>query len=125
MNLEHLNLDLFGIPEDAEIQIPVFLISEELKRRKLLNGLTGIGCDGCFCTSELCDLVLAYVGFNDRPNELYEFYFDLLDDYCDKVSYENSKPINEALKVYEILMVKRKETEDGRDGEHFHRPRFS
>lgn len=117
MNLEWLNLDLHGIPEDAEIQIPVFLISEDLKGRKLINGLTSIGCDACFCTSDLCDLVLAYVGFNDRPNELYDFYFELLDDHCDKVSHKNSQPIKEALKVYEILMARRKEAEGGRDDE--------
>jgi hypothetical protein len=103
MNLKYLNLDLYGVPEDAEVQIPVFLIATELKSRKLVNGLTSIGCDTCFCTSDLCDLVLAMVGFEDRPNELYDFYFKLLDQYCDKVTLENVLPINEALSIYKIL----------------------
>jgi DNA-binding XRE family transcriptional regulator len=103
MNLKHLNLDLYGVPEDTRLQISVFLISEDLKTRKLVNGLIYIGCDSCFCVGELCDLVLAYMGFDDRPNDLYTFYFELLDRYCEKVSYENDRPIKEALLIYAEL----------------------
>jgi hypothetical protein len=107
MNLKHLNLDQHGISDDVEIQIPVFLISEELKARKLLNALESIGCDACFCVTDLCDLVLAYVGFDDRPNELYDFYFELLDRYCEKVSPENDKPVREALRIFTALLVEK------------------
>jgi DNA-binding XRE family transcriptional regulator len=103
MNLKHLNLDLYGVPDDTRIQISVFLISEDLKTRKLVNGLINIGCDSCFCVGELCDLVLAYMGFDDRPNNLYTFYFELLDRHCEKVSYENDRPIKEALLIYAEL----------------------
>jgi DNA-binding XRE family transcriptional regulator len=107
MNLKHLNLDLHGVPEDTQIQISVFLISEDLKARKLINGLSGIGCDSCFCVGELCDLVLAYVGFDDRPSDLYDFYFELLDCYCEKVSHENERPVKEALKIYTELICEK------------------
>ena len=108
MNLQHLNLDLFGIPEDAEIQLPVFLIASDLKIRKLINALTGIGCDGSFCVPDLCDLVLAFVGFDDRPNALYDFYFELLDRECDKVSHGNDTPFAEAYQIYIELCEMRK-----------------
>jgi hypothetical protein len=111
MNLQHLNLDLFGIPEDAEIQLPVFLIASDLKTRKLVNAFTGIGCDGSFCVPDLCDLVLAFVRFNDRPNELYDFYFELLDRDCDKVSHENDMPIKEAYRIYNELVIERRKKE--------------
>jgi hypothetical protein len=110
MNLKHLNMDLYGVPDDTRIQISVFLISEDLKTRKLVNGLIHIGCDSCFCVGELCDLVLAYMGFDDRPNELYTFYFELLDRYCEEVSHENDRPIKEALIIYAEL---RRERERG------------
>lgn len=107
MNLTHLNLDLYDLPyEEEKIQITIFLIAAELKSRKLVNGLTSIGCDSCFCIPELCDLVLAMIGFNDRPNELYEDYFDLLDEHCDKVSHENDLPVKEAVSVYKSLKHK-------------------
>jgi hypothetical protein len=96
-------LDLYGVPDDTRIQISVFLISEDLKARKMVNGLINIGCDSCFCVGELCDLVLAYVGFEDRPNELYDLYFELLDRYYENVSHENDRPIKEALKIYAEL----------------------
>jgi hypothetical protein len=56
---------------------------------------------------DLCDVVLAFVGFDDRPNELYDFYFELLDRECDKVSHENDLPAKEAYKVYTELMVEK------------------
>jgi hypothetical protein len=107
INLKHLHLDEHGISDDVEIQIPVFLIAEELKARKLLNTLKSIGCDDCFCITDLCDLVLAYVGFDDRPNDLYDFYFALLDRYCEKVNHENDKPVREALKIFTALLVEK------------------
>lgn len=108
MNLQYLNMDLYGIPEDAEIQIPVYLIAADLKSRKLINGLTSVGCDNCFCVPELCDLVLALTGFEDRPNELYDFYFALLDQECEKVTRENDLPIKEAFNIYKKLKTESK-----------------
>lgn len=107
MNLKHLNLDLYNIPKDDETQITIFLIASDLKTRKLINGLTSIGCDNCFCVSDLCDLILAMIGFKVRPNQLYDFYFDVLDRYCDKVTQDNDLPINEAFSVYKILKIER------------------
>lgn len=103
MNLEHLNLDQHNIPEDADIQITVFLIASDLKTRKLVNGLVAIGCDSCFCIPELCDVILAMIGFDDRPNELYTFYFGLLDSYCKNVTHENDPPIKQAFRIYKTL----------------------
>lgn len=107
MNLRHLNLDLYKIPEDENVQITVALIAAELQSRKLVNGLTSIGCDGCFCVPELCDLVLAFIGFDNRPDELCIYYYELLDKYCDKVTHENQPPIKEAFKIYNQLMQDR------------------
>jgi DNA-binding XRE family transcriptional regulator len=107
MNLKHLNLDLYGIPEDAKIQVTVFLISEDLKTRKLIKGFLDIGCDSCFCLGELCDLVLAYVGFDERPDELYDLYFKLLDAHCEKVSHKNHQPVKEAFEIYTNLIRER------------------
>lgn len=103
MNLGYLNLDLFGIPEDAKTQVTVYLIAADLKTRKLTNTLVSIGCETCFCTPDLCDLILAFLGFDDRPNELYDYYFELLDEYCDKVDHQNNTPIKEAYAIYNRL----------------------
>jgi len=107
MNLKPLNLDQHGISDDIEIQIPVFLIVEELKARKLLHALKSIGCDDCFCVPDLCDLVLAYAGFDDRPNDLYDFYFAQLDRHCEKVNHENERPMRDALKIFTALVVEK------------------
>jgi hypothetical protein len=108
MNLSYLNLDLYGIPDDPRIQLPVFLIAADLKTRKLINAFTSIGCDGSFCVPDLCDVILAFAGFDDRPNQLYDFYFELLDHECDKVSHENDTPVREAYKIYNELLAERR-----------------
>lgn len=105
MNLMHVDLEGHGIPKDAEIL--VFLIAEDLKGRKLINAVTNIGCDGSFCLPDLCNLVLSLTGFDDCPDDLYIFYFDLLDLYCEKVTHENSPPIKEAFCIYKGLIAER------------------
>lgn len=106
MNLEHLNLDHHSVSIDNDLRIPVFLIAEDLKARKLINAFATIGCDGSFCTPDLCELVLAYAGFDDRQSELYDLYFRLLDFHCHSVSNENNKPIKEALEIFATLVAK-------------------
>jgi hypothetical protein len=111
MNLDHLNLS--DVPADIsqDAKILLFLISEDLKGRRLINGLTDIGCEGSFCTTNLCELVLAYAGFDDRENELYDFYFELVDRYCVNVSHRNHTPIKEALIIYEKLLQRRSQVQ--------------
>jgi hypothetical protein len=115
MNLKYLNLDRYDVPEDAETQMLIFLIAAELKVRKLNNGLINIGCDGCFCMPDLSYLVLALADFDEHPDELYDFYFGLLDQYCEKVTHDNTLPIEEALCVYKKLMDERLKGRSGRD----------
>src|SRR5690349_13066189 len=109
MNFNHLNLDLYDIPEDNNIQVAVFLIAADLKTRKLLNALTSIGCDACFCISDLFALTFAFVGFDEYPESVTEFYFELLDKYCDCVWHENEMPAKEAFIIYQQLVGKKEE----------------
>jgi hypothetical protein len=114
MNLAQLNLDLYNIPDDNNIQIPVALIAADLKTKKLINGLTSIGCDNCFCVSDLFVLVFAFVGFDDYPDSLTDFYFQLLDQYCDSVSHDNDMPAKEAFIIYQQLVRKKNENSNAR-----------
>lgn len=49
---------------------------------------------------DLSDLVLSLVGFDDRPNGLYNYYFYLLDQHCGRVTHPNDLPISEAMIIY-------------------------
>jgi hypothetical protein len=104
MNLEHFNLGQYGVPQnDDEIQITVFLIASDLRNWKLLNEFVNSGCDRRFRISELYDLVRTMTGFDDRPNEFHNLYFDLLSQHCDKVTHQNDLPIREAFRIYKML----------------------
>jgi hypothetical protein len=99
MNLKLLNRNFYGMPEHWETQVTVLLIASELKSRKLINDLKAIGRN-TFCMPDLSDLVLSLAGFNDRPNGLYTYYFNLLDQHCGKVTHPDDLPIEEAMSIY-------------------------
>ena len=109
MNLKHLNLDLHHVHGEEQMQIAIVLIAAELQSQKLISGLTAIGCDACFCVPDLSDLVLAFLGFDERPNKLYERYFELLDKHRDKVTRENRVPVKEAIEIFKELQLARQE----------------
>lgn len=84
MNLELPdNLKLFKFPPSAEIML--FLISEEMKNRRHVNRLMEVGFD-CTYICDLSPLILSLAGFEQRTDSLYEWYKELLDTYCEKVS---------------------------------------
>jgi hypothetical protein len=99
MNLKILNRDFYDMPEHWETQVTVLLIASELKTRKLINDLKTTG-HNTFCMPDLSDLVLSLTGFSDRPNGLYNHYFNLLDQHCGKVTHPNDLPIKEAMSIY-------------------------
>jgi len=76
-------LQLTKLPQSAEM--PLFLISEEMKNRRQILRLEQAGFDTTFS----CDLslfILSLAGFDPRPDELYEWYTDVLDTCCEKAS---------------------------------------
>jgi hypothetical protein len=103
MNLKHLNLNLDGLPQDAAGLTTVFLIAIDLKSHIRTNGHTSMGCNNCFCVPNLCSYILAMIGYDELTDDLYYFYFALLDEYCGKVSDENDIPVNEAFCIYKVL----------------------
>jgi len=77
------NLKLFKFPPSAEIML--FLISEEMKNRRHINRLNQAGFD-CSYVCDLSPLILSLAGFESRPDQLYEWYKELLDGYCEKAT---------------------------------------
>lgn len=107
MKLKNLNLRLVKLP--SKIELILFLIKEELKSAKFFNGLSKVGLDDCYYQSHFGTLILGYMGFDDRPDDLYSFYVSLIDEYSEKIEPDNNSIVKYAFEVYVELVVERKQ----------------
>jgi hypothetical protein len=106
MKLKHLNVRLVNLPPDIELIL--FMIREELKSTALFNGLARVGLDDCYFQSHFGTLILAYMGFEERSDDLYEFYNDLIDKYSEKIEADNDVTMKCAFDVYVEIMIEKK-----------------
>jgi len=106
MQLKHANVRLVKLP--ANIDLILFLIQEELKTTRLFNGLSELGLNDCFYQSHFATVILASMGFRERPDDLYEFYLDLITMRSKKLKPNNDSVAYQAFKVYIDLMIEKK-----------------
>ena len=107
MKLKHLNLKLVTLPPDVEL--PLFLIQEELKGRKLFNGLAKLGFDDTNYAFNFSKLVFASMGFTSMPDDLFTRYFELLDKHCEKIEPGDAEQLTEAaFKIYVDLVIEKR-----------------
>lgn len=99
-------LQLIKLPPAAEMTL--FLIGEEMKSRHLLNRLEQAGFDTAFSGADLSILILSLIGFDPRPDELYEWYTTALNDVCEKVNPEETTEWKQAVFDFYLELVARK-----------------
>ena len=106
MEPKKLNVRLVKLPSDIELIL--FMIKEELKNTKFFNGLGKVGLEDCFYQSHFGELVLGYMGFDDIPDDLLEFYCDLIDKYSEKIEEDNKLITKYAFDVYGEILIEKK-----------------
>lgn len=106
MELKKLNVPLVKLPSD--IDLILFMIREELKSTKLFNGLAHIGLEDFSLQCHLSIPVLAYMGFEERPDDLLEFYTDLISRYSEKVEADNDVIMKCVFDVYMEMIIEKK-----------------
>lgn len=106
MKSNHASPRLVKLP--ADIELVLFLIQEELKSTKLFNGLDQVGLSDCYYQSHFSTLILASVGFDERPDDLHEFYLDLINRRSSKIKANNESITKQAFKVYVDLIVEKR-----------------
>jgi hypothetical protein len=100
-------LQLIKLPPAVEMTL--FLIGEEMKSRQLLNRLENAGFDTAHAHADLSVLILSLIGFDPRPDELYEWYDEKLNQACKKVNPADSEEWKEVVfEFYLELLEKRK-----------------
>jgi hypothetical protein len=99
-------LQLIKLPPSAEMTL--FLIGEEMKNRRLINRLEQAGFNTDFSNSDLSILILSLVGFDHRPDELYNWYSTALDNACEKAKPSEIAEWREAVFDFYLELVERK-----------------
>jgi hypothetical protein len=106
MKLKNLNVRLVKLPPDIELIL--YMIKEELKSTKLFNGLARVGLDDCYYQSHFGTVVLAHMGFDERPDDLHEFYMNLIGKYSEKIEADNDVIMKCAFDVYMEMTIEKK-----------------
>lgn len=100
------NIPLVRIPED--LQVPLTLIKEELKSRKLFLGLQEAGLEDCYFQPHLDFLILRSVGLDDGTDETFAEYDKIIQKRCRKIDADYDCIMKQALKVYSELLAMKK-----------------
>lgn len=106
MEAKDLNIRLVKLPSDTELIL--FIIKEDLKNTKLFNALESAGLTDCFYRADFAALVLGYMGFGEIPDDLQEFYTDLISKYSEKIEPDNRVIMEYAIEVYNEILMERK-----------------
>jgi hypothetical protein len=112
MDLNNLYLPPIKLPRKTELIL--HLLKAEIKNRKLLTGLINLGFDTTPYTIDFSQIVLSIIGFEKLSEELYQYYYELLDQYCEKINiWKFGEELNDvALNIYSELLMKQRESEN-------------
>jgi len=67
----------------------IHLIREGLRNLRLIFTLEDAGFDGSFYTMDISHVILEMAGFKERPDELYEWYFELIEKALAEITFWN------------------------------------
>ncbi len=85
----------------------LFLIRNELLGMRFINQLSAVGFDTSFFSIELGTAILSLMGFTNRTDTLWEWYYKVSDMYATRVDLNNHITAREAaLDFYAALRTK-------------------
>ncbi|MBL0745708.1 hypothetical protein [Chryseolinea lacunae] len=92
-----------------DIQLPLFLIKEELKSRKLFQLLQEVGTTESVFEPHLDSLIFQVIGLDDDDDRISDKYFDIMEKRSKNLEADKDSIAKQAFKAYhEILAIKKK-----------------
>jgi hypothetical protein len=88
-------------------ELVIHLIREELRNKRLMHSLEDLGFDCSFYTLNISQAILDIVGFHEKPDELYEWYFELINRTLEGITFWNldemlnKRPLNVYIELLE------------------------
>ncbi|PZR16843.1 MAG: hypothetical protein DI539_17565 [Flavobacterium psychrophilum] len=106
MKFRNSTYPLVKLPID--VQLPLFLIKEELKSRKFFNALQQTGLDDCYFQPHLDTLILRTLDMDDDSDKTFDAYCEIMERRSKKIDIDNDSIMKQALKAYYELLEQRK-----------------
>jgi hypothetical protein len=70
-------------------ELVIRLIREELRNQFLINSLESLGFDCSSFSVNITEVVFVLAGFQDDPDELYNRYYDMMDNVLENATMDN------------------------------------
>lgn len=90
-------------------KLVIHLIREELRNKFLMKTLRSLGFDCTSYTLIISEQILTFAGFTEKPDNLYQWYFQLIDNAVEEITFLNldEKLDKWSVNIYiELLEVK-------------------
>ena len=91
-----------------KVDTVLYLLQEELKAAKHFNVLADIGFSDSSFQPYLGPVILNYMGFEQRDDELTQFYTELIDEYANKLREHSDQIADSVIEVFVELSIERK-----------------
>jgi hypothetical protein len=91
-------------PHPPEKILP--LISQELKIRRIINGLQKAGIESCSFEPSLDCIVLSEMGIDDGSDKTIAHYCKVIDRESGKIKPNKKSIMNQSIKVYRELLAR-------------------
>lgn len=93
-------------------ELVVHLLREELRNKCLMYSLENLGFDCSSYTLNISEKILTLSGFQEKPDELYQWYFNLIDKAMEEITFWNLDEMMDkwSLNIYiELLEMRLKD----------------
>ena len=108
IELEARDFPKFKLSTNQDLTL--FLIKNELLSTRFLNQLESIGFDTSFFSIDLSVVILSLMGFENRTDSLWEWYYTNLETYVFKMNIQDYEEVNTiAFDFYIVLRAKLEE----------------
>jgi hypothetical protein len=88
----------------ASLDLTLYLIREDLKSQKLFGIIDKLGMGDCPYQPHLGKAVLAQLDLDDGSDEIYQFYFKLVENRSKKINGDRKSLMKQTMKVYVVLV---------------------
>lgn len=86
LNLTSHKASLFQLPTDLDLTL--FLIQKQLEATRFLSDLQQVGLNKDIDCFDLGDAILSLMGYEDTTDELWENYYNTLNNFADKLAMD-------------------------------------
>lgn len=95
------------------LDLTLYLIREDLKSQKLFSIIDQLNMGDCPYQSHLAKPILSQLNLDDGSDEIFQFYFRLIEKHSRKLQGDTRSLMKQTMKVYVELMSEKRRRKSG------------